>query len=171
LIERLDEAAAEPLADLLLDAVAHNASVGFGAELTRAEALAWWRGRLADSHACVVGWRADGGLRGTAQLLDASMPNGRDRGEIAKVIVHSGWRRRGIASALMTALEAMAVTRGKKLLFLDTETGGEAEPLYVALGWVKAGVIPDYAYRPDGVLTPTTFYYKRLTLPLKEVAT
>jgi hypothetical protein len=47
-------------------------------------------------------------------------------------------------------------------LFLDTKTGSAAEKLYRGLGWIQAGTIPDFAYRPDGALRSSTFSYKAL---------
>jgi hypothetical protein len=46
------------------------------------------------------------------------------------------------------------------LLNLDTETDSPAESLYRSEGWTRAGVIPDYARTPSGVLRPTTIFYK-----------
>ena len=45
---------------------------------------------------------------------------------------------------------------------LDTEEGSPAERMYERLGWAKAGVIPAFAYSPDGRLRPSTFFYKLL---------
>jgi hypothetical protein len=56
-----------------------------------------------------------------------------------------------------------ALAAGKTLLVLDTVTGGVAEGLYSRMGWVRVGEIPDYALMPDGELTATTIFYKRLT--------
>ena len=69
-------------------------------------------------------------------------------------------RRRGIATELMNAAEEHARLASRTLLILDTETGSAAEVLYRKLGWTEVGVIPDFAYRPDGQLRPTTFLYK-----------
>jgi hypothetical protein len=62
----------------------------------------------------------------------------------------------------MLAAEALAQEKGRTLLNLDTATEGGAAELYESLGWVRAGVIPDYAYKPHGGLTGTAIYYKRL---------
>jgi hypothetical protein len=48
------------------------------------------------------------------------------------------------------------------LLVLDTATGSEAERLYAKLGWIRVGVVPDYALWPTGGFCGTTFYYRRL---------
>jgi hypothetical protein len=56
----------------------------------------------------------------------------------------------------------VARAAGRALLTLDTATDGGAAELYESLGWTRAGVIPDYAYKPQGGLTGTAIYYKRL---------
>ncbi|HTU57930.1 MAG TPA: hypothetical protein VMF89_05845 [Polyangiales bacterium] len=45
---------------------------------------------------------------------------------------------------------------------LDTVTGGIAEHLYEQLGWVRVGVVPDFALFPQGGYCATTFFYKSL---------
>ena len=51
---------------------------------------------------------------------------------------------------------------GRTRLLLDTQTGSVAERVYERWGWVRVGVVPDYAADPDGVLAPTTFMTKDL---------
>jgi hypothetical protein len=47
------------------------------------------------------------------------------------------------------------------LITLDTRTGDKAERLYGSLGFRAAGVIPNYAYDPDGrARHGTTYMYK-----------
>ena len=46
---------------------------------------------------------------------------------------------------------------------LDTVTGSEAERLYQRMGWIRVGVVPDYALWPDGRPCDTTFFYRRLS--------
>ena len=169
MIERLGPAVAnsdiDALADLLLDAVAGNASVGFPAELSRKDALSFWSESMESVGAgrlLLLVARVDGRVVGTVQLGFARFPNGRHRAEVAKLLVNSSMRRQGLASELMNAAEAHARAASRTLLFLDTETGSPAERLYRKLGWTAAGVIPDFAYRPDGQLRPTTFFYKVL---------
>ena len=168
MIERLElplsDQDLQDLAALLLDGVAGNASVGFQAGLSEADALDFWRG-MAHNRVILLGAREDGGhLVGTVQLRLSSYPNGRHRAEVAKLLVHSDARRRGIATDLMLAAEVEALQAGVWLLYLDTETGSGAELFYEGLGWTRAGVIPDFAYGPDGRLSPSSFYYKRLDL-------
>jgi GNAT superfamily N-acetyltransferase len=90
-------------------------------------------------------------------------PNQQHRAAVAKLLVHPDARRRGIAKALMIALEEIARFEGRTLLTLDTVTGAGAELLYSSLGYTTSGVIPGYARR---ALTPelesTTIMYKEL---------
>ena len=107
----------------------------------------------------------EGQAAGTAQLLTGLPENQPHRAEVAKLLVHPRYRRRGIARALMHALEEEARQRGKSLLTLDTRTGDSAEPLYASLGFKVAGVIPDYCRAPEeNRLEATTYMYKSLTV-------
>ena len=51
--------------------------------------------------------------------------------------------------------------RGRTLLVLDTASE-EAKRLYERLGWIRVGVIPDYALLPRGGYCDTTVYYRKL---------
>jgi GNAT superfamily N-acetyltransferase len=170
IIERLGpgltEADIESLTGLLIDSVAGNASVGFPMELSREEARRFWAdvaAAVGAGRVILLAVRSGGRILGTVQLAFSQYPNGRSRAEVAKLLVHSSARRRGLATDLMRAAEDAARQATRALLFLDTETGSGAETLYRKLGWTRAGEIPDFAYRPDGELRPTSFYYKRLT--------
>ncbi|HET7339541.1 MAG TPA: GNAT family N-acetyltransferase, partial [Candidatus Dormibacteraeota bacterium] len=99
MIERLGPDVSAPdldaLTDLLLDAVATNASVGFPAALSRDEAHGFWirvvQAVKAD-RLILLAARVDGRLVGTVQLGFAQFPNGRHRAEVAKLLVHSSMR-------------------------------------------------------------------------------
>src|ERR1043166_6563664 len=95
--------------------------------------------------------RVDGGIVGTVQIDLATPPNQRHRAEVLKLLVHPHARRRGIARALMVALEAVARTAGRAPLPRDTWSGSAAERLYLSLGYTTVGIIPRYA---RGSLTP-----------------
>jgi hypothetical protein len=62
----------------------------------------------------------------------------------------------------MEHAEEVSRLAGKTLLVLDTATGGNAERLYMRLGWTRAGVIPRYAMYPDGTWCDTTIFWKQL---------
>jgi hypothetical protein len=61
----------------------------------------------------------------------------------------------------MERAESEARAEGKTLLVLDTASG-DAERLYVRLGWTRVGVIPRYALYPDGRYCDTTVFWKAL---------
>ena len=154
------------LGELLVDSVAGGASVGFGPGLEVTVAATWWRDsvapRVGSGSVILLVAEIENAIVGTVQLAFPSYPNGRRRAEIAKLLVHSAWRRKGVAEALMRAAEEAALAGGRVLLILDTETGSDAEKLYAKWGWVVAGVVPDYFIGSDGSLHPTTFMYRRL---------
>lgn len=152
----------------VLHAVVHaDASVSFILPFSLEDALGYWSEKVAPSVQTgarrVLVARVDGEIAGTVQLNLDSPPNQRHRAEVSKLLVHPDARRRGLARALMTALEEMAAAEGRTLLTLDTRRGDLAEPLYLSLGYTIAGVIPRYArgpLRPD--LEDTTIMYKEL---------
>jgi acetyltransferase len=156
---------AGPLRSLLLDAVAHGASVGFVTPLTEEAADAYWRDVRAAVEAgtrvLLVAWR-DNIVVGTVQLDLCMKPNGLNRAEVQKLLVHSGARRTGAATALMEAVEMQALALRRGLLFLDTEAGSGAEALYQRLGYTKVGELPEYCATPDGAWRATAIYYKTL---------
>ncbi|MCD7443340.1 GNAT family N-acetyltransferase [Streptomyces lincolnensis] len=155
----------EELADLLIDTVDSGASIGFLAPLDRARAVAWWKERAAAVTAGELAvWtaRVEGRTVGTVSLSFPDKPNSRHRAELVKLMVHRDARGQGLGRALLTTAERAAAEAGITLLHLDTETDSPAERLYRSTGWTRAGVIPDYAADPSGVLRPTTLYYKRV---------
>jgi ribosomal protein S18 acetylase RimI-like enzyme len=153
------------LAEILADTVAAGGSVHFMDPTPMAEAQAYWRDALAGAATgdrVVLGGYMGGRLEGTVTLFLGTPPNQPFRAEIWKLMVAPAARRRGLARALMLAAQALAAERGRTLLNLDTATEGGASELYEGLGWVRAGVIPDYAFKPRGGLTGTAIYWKRL---------
>lgn len=156
---------AAQLRALLLDAVAHGASVGFVMPLADNVADAYWsevaNAVEAGSRIVLVGWR-EHVLVGTVQLDLCLKPNGSNRAEVQKLLVHSGARRGGVASILMEALEMQALALRRGLLFLDTEAGSDAEALYQRLGYTRVGELPEYCATPGGAWRATAIYYKTL---------
>lgn len=158
-------AAQSRLAELLQDAVDNGASVGYLAPLSATDATAYWSPLIAaldPAQRRLLVAEIDGAIAGTVQLVLEGRPNGNHRAEVAKLLVHTGFRRRGVATALMHALEREARMAGRTLLVLDTQTGEPAETLYLALGYMLTGSVPGYARNPDGRLAPTSFMYKVL---------
>jgi acetyltransferase len=156
------------LIELLLDAVAHGASVGFLADLDAVEANTYFDQVLSGLRdGSLLLWVAveDGRVLGSVQLGLCQKRNGLNRAEVQKLLVHSSARRRGIARTLMQQLEDEAAERQRGLLYLDTEAGSDAEPLYRALGYTSIGGLPDYACGPDGTYRANAIYYKTLSRP------
>jgi ribosomal protein S18 acetylase RimI-like enzyme len=153
------------LADLLVETVASGGSVSFMHPLTPAVAQAFWRGALAAAERGerIVFGAWDGEVVvGTVTLLLDLPPNQPQRAEIAKMMTRLSHRGRGIATALLKAAEAVAAEKGRSLLVLDTAKDGGAAGLYERQGFTLAGEIPDYALKPQGGLTATMIYWKRL---------
>lgn len=168
-IHLLDASTAETLAPqlvaLLQDAVASGASLGFWNPLDDDRARAYWgdvvAGVRAGSLRLLVALR-EGSVVGSVQLAPASKQNAARRAEIQKLMVYRAARRQGIARALMGAVERLAADEGRTLLFLDTNTGSDAERLYLALDYIQVGVIPRYTVERDGTEYATTLFYKSL---------
>ncbi len=152
--------------DLLVDVVRVGASVSFMWPLNRDQAAAFWSKVLAGVGTAggpvVLVAEVAGRVAGSVQLHPAWPPNQPQRADVAKLLVHSDYRRRGIARALMLELERRALSLGRTLLTLDTVTGSAADRLYRSLGYVECGQIPRYAMMPDGSWCGTTIFYKQL---------
>lgn len=159
----VDDRHVEELADLLVDCVDGGASVSFMHPLAPAKARAFWQDVADGVHA---GERAllvaedESGIVGTVQLVFARPENQPHRADLSKLLVHRRARRRGLGEALMLGAEQLGRDCGKTLLVLDTVTGSDAERLYARLGWVRVGVIPDFALLSHGGLWGTTVFYK-----------
>ena len=162
-ITRADPASASGLAALLVATVNAGASLGFIEPFDEPAAVAWWTGWLADSANIVLAAYRGADLVGTVSVSLAPQPNAAHRAEIRKLMVHPGARQRGVGAALMAAAEAEALAHGRSLLVLDTVQGSKAEPFYRGLGYVAAGVIPEFARAPQGDrLEATVVFYKLL---------
>jgi ribosomal protein S18 acetylase RimI-like enzyme len=156
------------LSETLIETVAHGGSVSFIHPLAPEVAAAFWTSSLAAAEAglrVVLGALDNGELVGTVTLHLDCPPNQPHRGEIAKMMTRIDRRGRGVARALMVEAERIARERGRTLLTLDTATEEGAGPFYERLGFVKAGVIPDYALKPHGGLCGTIIYWKRIGAP------
>lgn len=150
---------------MLIDCVDGGASVSFMAPLARDKALAFWqrvRQSVSRRERLLIVAEIGGRIVGTVQVVLALSENQPHRGEISKMLVHRSARRRGLAEAMLRLAEDVAREAGKTLLVLDT-ADETAERLYVRLGWVHAGTIPDFALWPHGGLCSTRIYYRRLS--------
>ncbi|WP_137279327.1 GNAT family N-acetyltransferase [Pseudomonas rhizoryzae] len=157
LIERLEApgctAHLDDLQGLLSACVAQGASIGFILPLAEAASRGFWTDTVIPAVA-----------RG-ARLLFAAKHQGRVVGSVQLLLdTPANQPHRGIARALMLALEDAARAQGRELLTLDNRSDDHAEPLYLSLGYTAAGRIPGYAL---DALQParrdsTTLMYKTL---------
>lgn len=157
---RLDE-----LSGILVDAVAHGASVNFLAGFSHEEARAFWRGQfpaLAEGRTRLLVAEDVARLVGTVLLFFAHQPNAPHRAEVGKMLVLSSHRRRGLGRRLLAAAEAAALDAGRTLLLLDTEASSAGEALYRRCGWTALGAIPDHSYTTDGRLAAAAVFFKAL---------
>ena len=163
-LRALDDAQIEGLADVAIDCVEGDASVGWMHPLSRERAVAFWRrvaeGVAAGERALFVGEDAQG-VCGTVHLLLAQPENQPHRADLTKMLVHRRARRHGLGAALLRAAEDAARASGRSLLVLDTASA-DAERLYARAGWVRVGEIPGYALWPRGGLCTTTVFYRQL---------
>jgi len=161
-----DATAAFPqLVSLLQNAVDDGASIGFLRPLAAEVAESYWEEVIRDvSQGSRVLLAATSGssVVGSAQLGLCMRPNGVHRAEVQKLLVHTAWRRQGIARDLMQAIEDEARAARRSLLYLDTEPDKPAEWMYQTMGWTRAGEIPEYACTPDGQLHTTILYYRKI---------
>ena len=69
--------------------------------------------------------------------------------DVMNLAVAPSWRRRGIAKALMLALEARLAQAGSEKLTLEVRASNEAAiALYTRLGFRQIGVRPNYYFHP-----------------------
>ena len=168
-IERLGGREARALragfVELLRDAVAGGASIGFLDPLSDDAAAAYWDRVFDEVDAgdrLLFATREGAEILGSVQLAIPAKPNARHRVAVEKLLVHSTARRRGLGTALMRAAEDAAARADRYLLVLDTEAGDRAGRLYERLGYVRVGVIPGYALSPAGRPLGGAFYYRNL---------
>lgn len=174
IIQRLtsEKQTIEDLAEMIIETVADGGSVSFMHPLEKEEAIKFWSNSLASAdreERIVIGAYLDEKLVGTVTLLLDFPPNQPHRCEIAKMITRPSFRKKGIAKKLLQYAEEIARGKGKWLVCLDTAADGGAAGLYEKMGYIRAGVIPDFALKPYGGLTPTIVYYKHLNPKIQEM--
>ena len=158
----------DELVNLLQDSVLNGASIGFLLPISHEDAVNYWRevtSALQTSYRIMLAAKAEERIVGSIQLDLASRPNGSHRAEVIKLMVHSSWRNQGIGQALLKAIEQEAQKAGRTTLVLDTREGDPSERLYLKTGYIRAGIIPEYARSTDGALHTTVFMYKLLQAP------
>ncbi|WP_213879577.1 GNAT family N-acetyltransferase [Pseudomonas sp. dw_358] len=153
---------------LLLDAVADGASVGFMADLDVPQAARYFDDvKHAVEDGSLLLWVVvrEEEVVASVQLALCQKPNGLNRAEVQKLLVHTSARRRGLGQQLMEALEQAARHYKRGLLYLDTEAGSGAEAFYRALHYNRVGELPNYCASAQGGYKPTAIYFKTLGQP------
>lgn len=138
-IEELKEAnniAVSDLVALTLDIVQGGASVGFMQDINEEKASEFWNNVLAKVQQektvlLVAKDSSSDQIVGTVQLQIDLPQNQPHRADVAKMLVHSAFRRLGIAENLLQHLELIAKKMRKSLLVLDTVTDSPAHALYL----------------------------------------
>jgi acetyltransferase len=60
-------------------------------------------------------------------------------------------------------VEEAARQEGRLLLVLDTRLGDDAERLYTRMGYLRVGIIPQFARSSSGSLDATVIFYRDLS--------
>lgn len=163
IIEQLDtvEENLKELSELLIKTVEDGASIGFLLPIESIDALNYWTTVLSPEVILLVA-KSNNKIIGSIQLHLSSKQNGSHRAEIAKLMTHPNYRRRGIGRLLMQKAEEVAKSEDRSLIVLDTREGDPSNILYTSLGYIRAGRIPNYAKSVTGELTATIYYYKNI---------
>lgn len=156
-----------PMAHLFKDSVEAGANVNFILPFPIEEATEYLKTSIFQDVAAGVRtlWAAEcaGEVAGSVQLITKLPPNQFHRCEVAKMLVHPKFRRRGIADTLLKTLLAEAKQLKKSLITLDTVTDSPAQTLYANHGFKLGGVIPGFAREPDSdTLVPTSYMYREV---------
>jgi ribosomal protein S18 acetylase RimI-like enzyme len=161
--------ALEDLIEVLLDCVNRGSgvSISFYPPLDPARARQFWLDKFEDvargKRILLVARESEiSRVVGTVMVEFPGVDNQPHRGDVQKMLVHGDFRRRGIGTALMKALEIASLEAGRTLLVLDTLKEGDAEDLYQQLGWQRVGEIPYFVRGPQGQYASTVFFYKNL---------
>lgn len=160
------EGIVDDLSQTLIETVHTGGAIGFMSPVPVDIAHDFWmntvRQEIERGHRKLFVALIDGRAVGSVQLLFCSQANQPHRCEVAKMMVHPNARQRGVGKALMQVLTATAIEQKKSLITLDTKIGDVAETLYRAFGFESAGIIPNYAYDPDGNARHSTLYMYKL---------
>ncbi len=155
----------DALSALLRNVVDAGACIGFPAPLSHEEATRYWvalQPALDVNHTLWIARVADR-VVGSVQLHGCDGADARHRAEVSRLMVHVDMRLRGIAAAMMAALERHAVDTDRSLLVLDVDNDSAADTALTRLGWQRAGQVPGYAASSSGELRAFARLYKTLT--------
>ncbi|MDF2815155.1 MAG: GCN5-related N-acetyltransferase, partial [Paenibacillus sp.] len=102
----------DELCELLIKVVEDGASIGFLPPLDLTEASIYWENVINPEVILYVA-KVNNEIVGSIQLHLCGKQNGAHRAEIAKLMTHPDFRRRGIATLLMNQAEQRAQQEGR----------------------------------------------------------
>lgn len=163
------------LVDLTFNIVQGGASIGFMDDLTVEQARIFWsrvlnKVKQQKTVLIVAKNSVTNQITGTVQLQIDLPSNQAHRADVAKMLVHSDFRRMGIAQKLLQQIEKIAIDLKKTLMVLDTVTDSPAYLMYQKCGWTIVGDIPNYALLPNGLPCSTTYFYKNLNNSAEKIS-
>ena len=157
--------AAKALAGVMVECVADGASLGFRAPLATDKAITLFEslGReVAEGRTRLIAGWIDGRLAGCAALRWDGRETEPHVAELARLIVASWARRRGLARRLISRLEETARQDGRRVIYLLVADDGAGPGLYHRLGYRQSGCIPQGGGLPDGTTVDALIFSKLL---------
>ncbi|HJQ11349.1 MAG TPA: GNAT family N-acetyltransferase [Gemmatimonadaceae bacterium] len=153
------------LSDTFVETVNHGSPLGFMPPITRDTARDYWISLLPELRSgrrLLIVAMTEGRVVGSAQLELSRRGNSPHRAVVEKVFVARSARGRGVGTALMNAIEEVAVQQGRTLLLLNTRAGELPHRWYQSLGYNDVGVIPGWTIGPHGERYDHVNMYKDL---------
>ncbi|HKR08072.1 MAG TPA: GNAT family N-acetyltransferase [Gemmatimonadaceae bacterium] len=153
------------LTDLLVETVNTGNPMGFMSPIDEDIARDYWISLLPElrsGRVLLFVAMSEGSVVGTAQLVPSRRGNSPHRAQVEKVFVDRLVRGRGVGTALMKAIEELALHYRRRLLILSTRVGEPAHDWYRSLGYKDVGVIPGWTIGPDGERYDHVEMYKEL---------
>ncbi len=92
----------------------------------------------------------DGRVVGSVLLERHTHPLARHRADVAGLVVHQPYQRRGIARALVAECERQATALGLVILEISCRGGEPPERIYPRLGFIEYGRLPGGLVEPWG---------------------
>lgn len=153
------------LTDILVDTVNSGNPLGFMPPIDEDIARDYWISLLPElrsGRVLLFVAMSEGSVIGSAQLVPSRRGNSPHRAQIEKVFVDRLVRGRGVGTALMKAIEELALHYRRRLLILSTRVGEPAHHWYRSLGYKDVGVIPGWTVGPTGERYDHVEMYKEL---------
>ena len=142
LIRPAEEADLPTILAIYNDAVAHTTAIWNEAASDLEGRRLWWRERLDQGFPVLVA-QLDGHCAGYATYGPFRANSGYRHSRELSIYVHRDWRRRGLASTLLQALEDHARAHDVHVLIGGIEAGNEASlKLHARHGFAQTGRLP-----------------------------